>query len=65
MKYASYVEYGHRQRVGRFVPVLGKRLKKPWVTGQHMLQKAHDEVKKDVEKIVRRRFRQYLRKGFE
>lgn len=65
VKYASYVEYGHRQHVGQFVPVLGKRLKKPWVPGQHMLQKAHDEVKKDVEKIVRRRFRQYLRKGFE
>lgn len=65
VKYASYVEYGHRQHVGQFVPVLGKRLKKPWVPGQHMLQKAHDEVKKDVDQIVRRRFRQYLRKGFE
>lgn len=65
VKYASYVEYGHRQHVGQFVPVLGKRLKKPWVPGRHMLQNAHDEVKKDVEKIVRRRFRQYLRKGFE
>lgn len=65
VKYASYVEYGHRQHVGQFVPVLGKRLTKSWVPGQHMLQKSHDEVKKDVEKIVRRRFRQYLRKGVE
>lgn len=65
VKYASYVEYGHRQHVGQFVPVLGKRLTKSWVPGQHMLQKSHDEVKRDVEKIVRRRFRQYLRKGFE
>lgn len=27
--YASYVEYGHRQEVGRFVPQIGKRLKSP------------------------------------
>lgn len=65
VKYASYVEHGHRQHVGQYVPVLGKRLKKPWVPGAHMLQKSHDEVKKDAEKIVRRRFRQYLKKGFE
>ena len=65
VKYASYVEYGHRQHVGQFVPVLGKRLKRPWIPGQHMLQKAHDEVKKDAKKIVRRRFRQYLKRGFE
>ena len=48
VKYASYVEYGHRQHVGQFVPVLGKHLTKSWVPGQHMLQKAHDEVKKAV-----------------
>ena len=27
MEYASYVEYGHRQEPGRYVPALGKRLK--------------------------------------
>ena len=27
-EYASYVEFGHRQRPGRYVPALGKSLKK-------------------------------------
>ena len=28
VRYASYVEFGHRQTPGRFVPAIGKRLKK-------------------------------------
>lgn len=44
MKYASYVNYGHRQKVGRYVRVLGKRLKKPFVKGQYMLENAEQEV---------------------
>ncbi len=38
--YATYVEYGHRQTPGRFVPALGKKLKKSWVEGYFMLSKA-------------------------
>ena len=37
VKYASYVEYGHRQEPGRYVPALGKRLKQSWVEGKYML----------------------------
>ena len=33
VEYASYVEYGHRQTPGRYVPALGKRLTKGWVPG--------------------------------
>lgn len=39
-EYASYVEYGHRQEVGRYVPALGKRLKSPWVEGRFMMTNA-------------------------
>ena len=35
--YAEYVEYGHRQEPGRFVPAIGKRLKADWVNGQFMM----------------------------
>lgn len=42
--YAYYVEYGHRQHVGQFVPVLGKRLRKPWVPGRFMLRRSHEET---------------------
>ena len=30
-EYASYVEYGHRQTPGRYIPAICKRLKKSWV----------------------------------
>lgn len=32
VEYASYVEFGHRQTPGRFVPAIGKRLKQGWVS---------------------------------
>ena len=51
-EYAFYVEYGHRQQPGRFVPVLGKRLKRSWVTGRFMLTKAQIEVERDLPQLV-------------
>ncbi len=39
-EYASHVEYGHRQQPGRYVPAIGKRLKKDFVPGQKMLHRA-------------------------
>lgn len=38
-EYAPHVEYGHRQKVGRYVPAIGKRLVKSWVPGQYFLRK--------------------------
>ncbi|RHW49718.1 HK97 gp10 family phage protein [Bombilactobacillus bombi] len=39
MEYASFVEHGHRQAPGRYVPAIHKRLKVSWVPGTHMLTK--------------------------
>lgn len=39
-EYAAHVEYGHRQQVGRYVPAIGKRLKKGFVPGRKMLHNA-------------------------
>ncbi len=61
LKYASYVEYGHRQHVGQFVPVLGKRLVNSWVPGQHMMQISHNEVNRQAGAIIQRRFRKFLK----
>lgn len=36
IEYASFVEFGHRQEPGRFVPVLGKRLVADKVPAYHM-----------------------------
>lgn len=44
-EYASHVEWGHRQKVGRYVPAIGKTLKKPFVEGSHMLRDAVSETK--------------------
>ena len=36
IKYASYVEYGHKQQPGRYVAAIGKRLVKGWVQPRHL-----------------------------
>ena len=43
-EYASFVENGHRQTPGRYVPSIGKRLKASWVPGTHMLMKTMFEI---------------------
>lgn len=45
LDYVSYVEYGHRQTPGRYVPALGKSLKVSWVKGRFMLTISEQEVK--------------------
>lgn len=52
-KYAEYVEYGHRQEPGRFVPVLGKRLKHSWVRGQFFAKRSGETIRKNADKIMR------------
>lgn len=45
VSYASYVEYGHRQTPGRFVPAIGKRLKASWVEGRFFLTVSEEALK--------------------
>lgn len=52
VKYAEYVEYGHRQQVGRYVPTLGKRLKVPWVKGQFYAKRSGEIIAKNADKIM-------------
>lgn len=63
MEYASYVEYGHRQTPGRYVPALGKRLKKGWVQGRFMLTISEQEVQKLTPKLLEARLEKYLREA--
>lgn len=62
--YASYVEYGHRQTPGRFVPAIGKRLKKSWVEGQFMLKKAEEDVNRQQKRIISLKVNKELKKYF-
>lgn len=50
--YPIYVEYGHRQQPGRYVPAIGKRLVKAWVPGQFMLTKSRYEMEGRVQAII-------------
>lgn len=51
-EYASFVEFGHRQEVGRYVPALGKKLKVPWVEGKFMLTLSIQEVEELLPQIA-------------
>ncbi len=64
VEYASYVEFGHRQEVGRFVPTLGKKLKKPWVDGKFMLTISENEVKEGLESFLTKRIEKAIKKVF-
>lgn len=61
MEYASYVENGHRQQPGRFVPALGKTLKASWVEGRFMMKLSAEFVEKEGAAYVQREFEKYLR----
>lgn len=48
MEYATYVEYGHSQTPGRYVPQIRKRLVKDWVEGAHMMQISLDRIYQEM-----------------
>lgn len=58
--YASFVELGHRQEPGRFVPVLGKRLKNGWVEGQFMMKISSEELAAQAPAILQKKFQAWL-----
>lgn len=61
-EYASYVEYGHRQEPGRYVPALGRRLKKGWVPGKFMMTISEKEIEKAAPKLLEKKLEEYLRR---
>lgn len=60
VEYASYVEYGHRQTPGRYVPALDARLKESWVEGQFMLTKSEKEIQAIAPKLIEKRLNERL-----
>ncbi|WP_413778130.1 HK97 gp10 family phage protein [Caproicibacterium sp. XB1] len=58
--YASYVEYGHRQQPGRYVPAIGKRLKASWVPGRFMMTLSAAEVERGLESKIERALTKYM-----
>jgi hypothetical protein len=64
VSYASYIEYGHRQTPGRFIPVLGKKTKAAWVKGQFMMTISEKELVVEAPRILDRKLDAYLRSVF-
>lgn len=62
--YASYVEYGHRQTPGRYVPAIGKRLKASWVNGQFFLRTSEEQLKTIAPTILQPMLDTFLRTVF-
>ena len=60
--YASFVELGHRQTVGKYVPAIGKRLKRAWVPGQFMLKISEEELQSQTPAILARNIEKWLMK---
>ena len=63
--YAPYVEYGHRQTVGRYVPALGKRLKQGWVEGKFMLTVSEQEIRRDAPRVLEQKLKKKLGECFK
>lgn len=60
-EYSSYVEYGHRQTPGRYVPEIGTRLKKAWVPGKFMLTISEKEIEQLAPKYLEKKLEKKLR----
>jgi len=58
--YAVYVETGHTQQPGRYVPALGKRLVASWVEGKWYMAKTAIQMRKKVEDNLKTAFRRAL-----
>lgn len=61
-EYAMYYEFGHRQDVGRFVPQIGRKLKKPFVEGYYPVTKSMTAMQKQLPKVADKNIRKALRR---
>lgn len=64
VEYASYVEFGHRQESGRFVPAIGKRLKIAWAPGKFMLTISEKELEGQLPKLIERKLTKFMEECF-
>lgn len=64
VEYASYVEFGHRQTPGRFVPQIGKRLKSGWANGKYFLTLSEDDLERVAPAVLQKKLDDMLREVF-
>lgn len=63
--YASYVEFGHRQMAGRYVPAIGKQLKANWVNGKYMLTISEGELEQIAPRLLAQKLERFLEEIFD
>lgn len=61
----AYVEFGHRQTPGRYVPAIGKRLTAGWVEGKFMLTISEQEVQESSRAILEAKLKKKLGECFK
>lgn len=61
VEYASYVEFGHRQTPGRYVPQIGKKLKRAWSPGKFMMTFTEQEIQSMAPAMIQKKFEKFLR----
>lgn len=61
-EHASFVEYGHSQQPGRYVPAIGKRLVRDFVPGKFMVKISQEEVEREMQKRFDAKWAQWLNK---
>lgn len=59
-QYASFVESGHRQQPGRYVPAIGKKLKKSFVKGRFFLRDSEIEFENNHKRLIEQKLRRFL-----
>lgn len=64
VEYASYVEFGHRQESGRYVPAIGKRLKAGWVNGQYFLTLSEKDLENIAPALLTKKLNRFFREVF-
>lgn len=52
VEYAPFVELGHAQEPGRYVPAIGKKLKASWVEGKPFLRPAAENHTAEYKRII-------------
>ncbi len=65
LKYAEFVEFGHRQQPGRYVKAIGKRLKKSWVQGKFMLTLTERDLQRNLDEIVREKVDAFIMEALQ
>lgn len=65
VEYASYVEFGHRQTPGRYVPAIGKRLKANWVNGKYMLTISEYDLEQIAPRVLEKKLEGFFREVFD